>query len=138
MTSMPNTFPTQNNHRSVVYHPDRYTDFDRMHDLCADAARAARSALAGMHKLPDEAMRPLQFHRQVLTDALDRGRVLTDSFREASVALLAGIAAFDQGGDDRVRSAVLSDLYEALDRSRRVGDLLAAEKEIGRLQGIVV
>ena len=138
MTSMPKTFPTQNNLRSVVYHPDRYTDFDRMHDLCADAARAARNALAGMHKLPDEAMRPLQFHRQVLTDALDRGRVLTDSFREASIALLAGIAAFEHEADDRTRSAVLHSLNEALDRSHRVGDLLAAEKEIGRLKGIVV
>jgi hypothetical protein len=132
VTAMPKTFPTQNNLRSVVYQPDRHTDFDRMHDLCADAARAARSALAGMHKLPDEAMRPLQFHRQMLADALDRGRVLTDSFREASIALMAGISAFEQGADDRTRSAVLSSLNEALERSHRVGDLLAAEKDQGQ------
>jgi hypothetical protein len=132
MTAMPNTFPTQNSHRSVVYQPDRYTDFDRMHDLCADAAHAARTALGGMDRLPHEAMRPLQFHRKVLSDALDRGRVLTDSFREASIALLAGIAAFEQGADDRTRSAVLSCLNEALERSHRVGDLLAAEKDQGQ------
>jgi hypothetical protein len=138
MTSMPKTFPSQNNHRSVVYQPDRYTDFDRLHDLCADAARAARSALADMHKLPHDAMRPLEFHRKVLSEELDRGRALTDNFRDAATALLAGIAAFEPAADDRTRSAVLSNLTEALDRSHRVGDLVAAEKEIGRLQGIVV
>jgi hypothetical protein len=138
MTHMPNSFPTQNSHRLVVFQPDlRGTDFDRIEDIAADAITAARSAVAAVENLPYDIFKPLQTDEKILRDAVERRRILTDDVRLAMEDMLRQLARVESDEATAPRlDMLMRSLRDALEGSHRVADLLAAEKDIGWHRGI--
>ncbi|MCA0273077.1 MAG: hypothetical protein LCH69_13590 [Proteobacteria bacterium] len=124
----PNTFPTQNTHRVVLFQPDSIRpDFERLEDICADAIAAARTAFEAMERLPHPLFKRIERPLDALAEAVNRRRVLTEDYRAALADMLRALA------EDEADLRLL--LRDALNLSNRVADLLAAEKDIAWHRG---
>lgn len=134
----PTSFPSQNNHRLVVFNPDQKpADFDRIEDIGADALAHARRALTLLPGLFTEAQNALGKVTDKIAAHVAKRSLLNDEARldlETAVETCAKLLA--DYGDDSVVAAVGEQLQEALDASHRVADLLAAEESIGWHRGI--
>jgi hypothetical protein len=131
MIPVPTSFPKENNHRLVVFTPDRPTrDSDRLEDIAADALAAAREALLLIRDLPDDLKAPVEGLRDRLASEVEEQAMLSDGFRNAAGALIEVLGEFlpDDGPGDLTRAVAC--LRAARQNSSRVTDLLAAERAI--------
>lgn len=134
----PTTFPSQNNHRLVIFNPDRKpADFERIEDIGANALTHARRALSLLPGLFTEAHNALGKVTDKIGAHVAKRRLLNEDARldlETAVDTCTKLLA--DYGDDSVVAAIGEQLQEALDASHRVADLLAAEEAIGWNRGI--
>lgn len=138
MIHMPKTFPKQTSQHIVLFQPDqRSPDSERVEDIAADAIAAARAAAALLEDLPYEIFKPMQAYGEILRQAVERRRILTDDVRLAIEEMLRQLARAE--ADDPIASLIdrmMRRLRDALEGSHRVADLLAAERDIGWHRGI--
>ena len=136
---LPNSFPAQNTHRLVMFHPDLppRDDFDRLEELTANGLRAARNALQTLKALPHQRDRSLTADLVELTRSLEMRRLLNDCFIDAASGVLCHLSqgSFQEATPEQIERAT-HDLKEAVDLSNRVRDLLAAEHDVGWHRGI--
>lgn len=135
---MPSNFPTQNNHRVVLFLPEQSRDdFDHLEELAANGLRAARNALRSLEELKLREDRALYANIAELRETLEQRRLLNDQFRTIAASLLRrlGLQDPDEGTTEPL-DQIMRDLQEALSLSHRVSDLLAAERDVGWHRGI--
>jgi len=140
MLPIPTTFPAANTHRVVLFHGDRTgTDFERVEDLAADAACAAREAVEALQDLPYDLFKPIQTNLARVAEWVRQRHVLSDDFRACCQDLLRDLARIEP--DDTTARPIdhaMRRLRDALNGSHRVDDLLVAERDIGRARGFSV
>ncbi|PTR11635.1 hypothetical protein [Cereibacter azotoformans] len=137
---IPTLIPTQNNHRVVHFignEPQR--DLERLEEIAADGIASARDGLALVPLLPTHLFNPLHDVTHSLLPYVTDRRLLNgrarqqlETFVEAMNRLRLQVNEEDEALFDEIGRNVVA----ALDASNRVADLLAAEREIGRLRGI--
>jgi len=140
MLPMPTSFPAGNTHRLVHFQGDRTgTDFERVEDLAADAACAAREAVEALQDLPYDQFKPSQSSLARVAEWVRQRHVLSDDFRACCQDLLRDLARIEPD-DTTARPIDLATrrLRDALNGSHRVADLLVAERDIGRAGGFEV
>lgn len=136
MFPKPQSYPTQNTHRMVhFFDRPRHTDFERIEDILADAARLVRDVVTGMQELPYDAFKPLQAWHRDLEKQAAKGRFLSQDFRHAAQSALRELARQVPDPTPELIDRLQRDLRDALEASHRVGDLLAAEQEIAFTRG---
>ena len=130
---MPTNFPTQNNHRVVLFLPEQSRDgFDRHEELTANGLRAARNTLRLLQELNLREDRALYVNITELREKLEQRRLLNDHFRTTAASLLRGLGLQDpEEGTTKPLDQIRHDLQEVLSLSHRVSDLLAAERDVG-------
>jgi hypothetical protein len=134
---MPTNFPTQNNHRVVLFFPEQSRDdFDRLEELTANGLRAARNALRLLQELKLPGDRALHANIAEFGEALEQRRLLNDQFRTIAASLLQRLGLQDPDeGTTETLDQIMRDLQEALSLSHRVSDLLASERDVGWHRG---
>ncbi len=130
---MPSNFPTQNNHRVVLFFPEQSRDdFDHLEELTANGLRAARNAMRFLQELKLREDRALHANIAELGETLEQRRLLNDHFRSIVASLLRRLGLQDPGeGTTEPLDQIMHDLQEALCLSHRVSNLLAAERDAG-------
>jgi len=138
MFPMPSNFPTQNNHRVVLFLPEQSRDdFDHLEELTANGLHAARDALQSLQELKLQEDRALYADIAELGETLEQRRLLNDQFRTIAASLLRRLGLQDPDkGTTEPLDQIMRDLQEALSLSHRVSDLLAAERDVGWHRGI--
>lgn len=136
MFPTPKTFPTNNTHRMVLFLDQRlHSDYERIEDILADAARYTRAAGEAIAQLPYEALKPLQSWTRDLDKHAERRRFRTEDYRHAAQSALRELARLDPELAPGLIDSAMRNLRDALEASHRVTDLLAAEQEIARSRG---
>ena len=145
MVPMPTSYPTQNTHRVVVFHPDGgKCDFDRIEDIGADALKTGRLACALIHELQHAVMRPVYSRFTDFKTHLDKRRVLNEDYLNVTGAILKHLEGIDHSDETLVRTQaesnliinIVAQLQAAVALSNRVLDLLAAERDVGWHRGL--
>lgn len=133
---LPRSLSTQNTHRLVVITAEAQPDeFARLEITTADALAAARDALQAFKEdpIPDRA---LQSAVLSLSDLVGKSRVIGSEFQDLAHQALDRIAFIATEDRSEQFARIERHLREALALSRRVSDLLAAERDIGWHRGI--
>ncbi|WP_340110337.1 hypothetical protein [Pikeienuella sp. HZG-20] len=136
MRLLPNSFPSSNAHRHVVYTADTQPDeLARAPILTADAIAAARAAVRIYEADPiaDEALDPAF---RALAELVRTRQVLDDDFIELADEMLQRLARIGSEASSGQVERIQRHLTDALTLSRRVLDLLIAERDIGRIREI--
>jgi hypothetical protein len=135
---LPSSFPAGNTHRVVLFQaPTEPPEFERLEEMTADAAGHIRDALALIDALPGDHSYALQGAAKELRWHLDERRVLNDCCQLACDDFLDRVCQIQQElGAHEVLAAIHSKVAAAVRMSRRVGDLLAAEKDVGWHRGL--
>jgi hypothetical protein len=98
---------------------------------------AARDALEALNELPRELNQSFASHHRLLTEKIEKRRVLNEDFRHAAQAVLYELSRMEVSESNvRIYSWAMKRLREAVNGSHRVADLLAAEHDIGWYRGI--
>ncbi|GGE29140.1 hypothetical protein GCM10011360_16560 [Primorskyibacter flagellatus] len=136
MFPIPQTFPTNNTHRMVLFLDHQlHGDYERIEDILANAARHTRAASEALAQLPYEALKPIQGWARDLEKHSERRRFLTDDYRHAARSALRELAKLEPEMASGPIDSAMRNLRDALEASHRVTDLLAAEQEIARSRG---
>lgn len=135
-TLLPSSFPGQNTHRHVVFTAEAQPDeFARLEIAAADAIAAARAALRAFEADPI-ADGTLKAEFRVLADFVVKRRVLGEDFVELAEEMVQHLAQIGSETPSDQIASIQRLLADALALSRRVLDLLAAERDIGWRRGI--
>lgn len=136
---MPTSFTNANTHRLVHFNPDsKCSDIERLDDLAADAVEMTREALSLVPGFDTPTHNALHAHVGAIERHAARRHMLGDACQadlEACIEAVCKVLEIDDT-EGSVLVAFLALLREVLNRSHRVSDLVAAEREIGRMRGI--
>jgi len=125
---------TRSNGNQIVVACEQARDVDRLEEMIADAAGAARLALELLPRLDYETYKPNEREMKYLADAIEKRRILSDDFRNHVGIILHNLEKHGPPGanDPDVLRNLVEKLETARAMSHRVDDLLNAEKEINR------
>lgn len=136
---MPTSFTNSNTHRLVHFNPDaKRSDIERLDDLAADAVEMTREALSLTPGFDTPTHNALHGNVSAIERHAARRHMLGDTCQadlDGCIEAVCKILEID-GTEDSVLVSFLALLREVLNRSHRVSDLIAAEREIGRMRGI--
>lgn len=132
----PNSFPAQNTHRLVMFHPDiQNPDIERLEDIAANGVKALRLGFDLLSSLPSNVHNRIHKLTKNVRGHLDNRSILTNQFR---IDLEECLRALDQmataAEEDEDLGAVKAELRKAMQASNRVADLIACEHSIGWLR----
>lgn len=129
----PTSIPGTNNHRLVLFSPDqRRPDFERLQDIAADATAALRGSLETVHELIMVNYELFERDVEVLRRHCDQGTTVGEAFCADLDACIERAWRIDARHDPALET-FLAGLRETRRLARRVSDLIAADKAIGRL-----
>lgn len=122
------------NGNQIIVAGEQARDVDRLEEMTADAAGAARLALELLPRLDCETFKPCEREMKYLAGTIEKRRILSDDFRQHIGIILHNLEAHAQSGanDPDVLRNLVEKLETARAMSHRVDDLLNAEKEINR------
>lgn len=134
---LPSSIPTQNNHRLILVNAEAEPDdFTRLEVLTADAIAHARTASEAGKAICTIGNRAFQYALQELAEHVAKRRVLSNAFLETVDEVLGHLERALEGQPDTIAPGMSEDLKRSIALSRRVTDLLAAERDVGWHRGI--
>lgn len=107
------------------------SDHDRIEDIPVDVARCVRRAIEALDDLP---LKGGDFWHHDLFTKAKPGKFRGDDFRSAARRALRGLATIDPEQAPRAHDRACRLLRDALERSHRAVECLAAEREIAGLR----
>ncbi|TKZ15470.1 hypothetical protein FAP39_17050 [Shimia litoralis] len=132
----PTSFPAQNTHRLVVFHPDSQpVDIERLEDLAADGVKALREGFEELNDLRGDLVSRTHKATRHLREHLANRDILSDQFKVDMEQCLERLERqLREDANTEGLSPIRSKFLESLAASNRVADLVAAERIIGRLR----